>query len=152
MAQLGISTWSIRNPIPVAVIFIALTIAGLFSYGMLPIKQYPNVNFPAVAISVVQSGAAPAEMENQITRPIENALAGLSDVRGIRSSVVQGVSTTIVFFDLSQDLQKKTDEVRSKVDQTRAILPREIESPIIQRIEMDSAPILSYAVSAPGMS
>lgn len=152
MAQLGISNWSIRNPIPVAVVFIALTIAGLFSYGMLPIKQYPDVNFPAVAISVVQSGAAPAEMENQITRPIENALAGLSNVRGIRSSVVQGVSTTIVFFDLSQDLQKKTDEVRSKVDQTRAILPREIESPIIQRIEMDSAPILSYAVSAPGMT
>ena len=60
MSQLRVSTWSIRNPIPVAVVFIALTIAGLFSYGMLPIKQYPNVNFPAVAISVVQSGAAPA--------------------------------------------------------------------------------------------
>ena len=152
MAQLRVSAWAIKNPIPVAVIFAALTIAGLFTYGMLPIKQFPNVNFPAVSITIAQSGAAPSEMENQITRPIEDAIAGLSNVKNIRSTVVQGVSTTVVEFELGQDLQKITDDVRSKVDQTRQILPREIESPIVQRLEMDSAPILSYAVSAPGMT
>ncbi len=152
MAQLRISAWAIKNPIPVAVIFAALTIAGTFAYGLLPIKQYPNVSFPAVAVTVVQSGAAPSEIENQITRPIEDAVAGLSNVKNIRSSVVQGVSTTVIEFELGQDLQKITDDVRSKVDQTRQSLPREIESPIVQRLEMDSAPILSYAVSAPGMS
>ena len=152
MAQLRVSAWAIKNPIPVAVIFAALTIAGLFTYGMLPIKQFPNVNFPAVSITIAQSGAAPSEMENQITRPIEDAIAGLSNVKNIRSTVVQGVSTTVVEFELGQDLQRITDDVRSKVDQTRQILPREIESPIVQRLEMDSAPILSYAVSAPGMT
>jgi HAE1 family hydrophobic/amphiphilic exporter-1 len=152
MAQLRISAWAIKNPIPVAVIFAALTIAGTFAYGLLPIKQYPNVSFPAVAVTVVQSGAAPSEIENQITRPIEDAVAGLSNVKNIRSSVVQGVSTTVIEFELGQDLQKITDDVRSKVDQTRQALPREIESPIVQRLEMDSAPILSYAVSAPGMT
>jgi HAE1 family hydrophobic/amphiphilic exporter-1 len=152
MAQLRVSAWAIKNPIPVAVIFAALTIAGLFTYGMLPIKQFPNVSLPAVSITIAQSGAAPSEMENQITRPIEDAIAGLTNVKNIRSTVVQGFSTTVVEFELGQDLQKITDDVRSKVDETRQILPREIESPIVQRVEMDSSPILSYAVSAPGMT
>ncbi|MDP3384305.1 MAG: efflux RND transporter permease subunit, partial [Phenylobacterium sp.] len=89
---LGLSTWAIRNPVPVAVLFIALTLAGLISYGNLPVKLYPNVQFPAVSVSVTQSGAAPGEMETQITRPIEDALAGIPNVKNIYSTVTQGVS------------------------------------------------------------
>jgi len=70
---LGLSTWAIRNPVPVAVLFIALTLAGLISYGNLPVKLFPNVQFPAVSVTVTQSGAAPGEMETQITRPVEEA-------------------------------------------------------------------------------
>ncbi|WP_374573450.1 efflux RND transporter permease subunit [Phenylobacterium sp.] len=149
---LRISAWAIRNPVPVAVLFVALILAGLFAYTGLPIKQFPNVQFPAVSVTVTQSGAAAAELETQVTRPIEDALAGISNVKNIYSVVTQGASTTNVEFELGSDLQKKTDDVRSKVDQTRAILPSEIDTPIVTRVELDSQPILTYAVAAPDMS
>ena len=151
-SQIRISAWAIKNPTPVALLFIALVILGLVSYLFLPVKQFPNVSFPAVSVSVTQSGAAPGEMETQITRPIEDALASISNVKTIRSSVVQGASTTTIEFELGEDLQKATDAVRSKVDQARAQLPREIDEPTVQRLEIDSAPIMTYAVSAPTMS
>ncbi len=150
--QLMVSAWAIRNPIPVALLFIILMIAGVGAYLSLPIKQFPNVEFPAVTVTVTQSGAAPGEMETQVTRPVEDAVASISNVKTIRSSVVQGASTTTIEFNLGEDLQKVTDEVRSKVDQTRAVLPREVDEPIVQRLEITSAPIITYAVSAPNMS
>ncbi|WP_309645593.1 efflux RND transporter permease subunit [Phenylobacterium sp.] len=147
-----ISAWAIQNPIPVAVLFIAMVLAGIFSYGGLPVKQFPNVQFPMVAVTVTQSGAAPGEMETQITRPIEDAMSGISNVKNIYSTVTNGVSTTSIEFELGEDLQKKTDDVRSRVDQARAVLPREIDEPTITRVELDSQPILTYAVAAEGMS
>jgi len=152
MAGVRISAWSIKNPIPVAVLFIALILAGIASYMMLPIKQYPNVSFPLVAVTITQSGAAAGEMETQITRQVEDALAGISNVKSIRSSVVQGVSTTSIEFEIGEDLQKATDEVRSKIDQSRALLPREIDEPIVQRVDLDALPIITYAVSSPSMT
>jgi HAE1 family hydrophobic/amphiphilic exporter-1 len=147
-----ISAWAIKNPVPVAVLFIALILAGMVSYTNLPVKQFPNVQFPMVSITVTQNGAAPAEMETQITRPIEDAMAGISNVKNIYSTVSLGVSTTNIEFELGEDLQKKTDDVRSRVDQTRAILPREIDEPTVTRVELDSSPILTYAVEAPAMT
>ncbi|HEY1414365.1 MAG TPA: efflux RND transporter permease subunit [Caulobacteraceae bacterium] len=151
-AQLRISAWAIRNPIPVAVLFIAAVLAGLVSYMSLPIKQYPNISFPAVMIQVTRSGAAPAEMENQVTRPVENALTGLSNVESIDSTVSQGSSITIVQFQLGQDVQKVTEDVRSKVDQIRNSLPREVDPPVVQRLEVDDQPIITYAITDPKMS
>jgi len=149
---LGISAWAIRNPLPVAVLFIALLIGGVIGYGMLPIKMFPNTTFPMVSVSVSESGAAAAQMETQITRPVEDALAGISNVKRVQSTVTQGVTTTNVEFEMGVDLQQKTDEVRSKIDQVRAQLPRDIDEPTVTRIELDSAPILTYAVSAPNMT
>ena len=152
MAQLRISTWGIQNPVPVAILFIALVLLGCASYARLPIKQRPNVTFPNVIITVTENGAAPSEMETQITRPIENALAGVSNIETIQSTVTRGVSTTQVEFPLGEDMQKKTDEVRTKVEQTRVQMPRDIDPPTVQRADIDNEAILNYAVSAPGMS
>jgi len=150
--QLRISAWAIKNPIPVAVIFIAACLAGFLSYFALPIKQYPNIEFPAVMVEVTRAGAAPAEMENQVTRPVENALTGLNNVESIDSTVTQGSSITIISFQLGQDVQKVTEDVRSKIDQIRNTLPREVDPPVIQRLEVDSQPIITYAITAPNMS
>lgn len=151
-AALKISAWGIRNPIPVAVLFLAMVLAGAVAYFSLPIKAEPNIEFPGVSVTVTRNGAAPAEMENQVTRPIENALSGLSNVDVIYSQVSQGSSTTQIQFKLGQDLQKVTDDVRSKVDQVRNVLPRDVDPPIVQRQEFDDHSIITYAVSAPGMS
>ena len=149
---LRISAWAIRNPVPVAVLFIALVIGGMISYANLAVKQFPNLNFPLVTVTVTENGAAPEQMETQITRPVEDAIAGISNVHNVFSSVSQGVSVTNVEFEMGEDLQKKTDQVRSSIDRIRASLPRDIDAPIISEVEIDSAPILTYALSAPGMS
>ncbi|HEY2050758.1 MAG TPA: efflux RND transporter permease subunit [Caulobacteraceae bacterium] len=147
-----ISEWGIRNPVPVAVLFIGAVIAGLISYSALPIKNFPNINFPAVLIQVTRSGAAPAEMETQVTRPVENALAGIPNVESIGSNVTQGTSVTIIQFKLGEDTQKVYDDVKAKIDQIRNTLPKEIDPPIVQRLEADDAPIVTYTVSSPSMS
>ncbi|MGA0605524.1 efflux RND transporter permease subunit [Phenylobacterium sp. VNQ135] len=149
----AISAWAIRNPVPVTLLFIGLVIAGMLSYARLPVKQFPNIQFPVVAVTVTQSGAAPGEMETQITRPVEDAIAGITGVDNVQSVVTQGVSTTSIQFNMGEDLQKKTDEVRAKIDQTRMVLPRDIDEPQITQVEIDSAfPIITYAVAAPAMS
>ncbi|MGH6993964.1 MAG: efflux RND transporter permease subunit [Caulobacteraceae bacterium] len=147
-----VSSWAIRNPIPVSVLFIALILAGLVSYNALAIKQYPNIEFPAVSVTITRNGAAPSEMEAQVTRPVENALAGLSNVETIASTDTQGVSSTFIQFYLGENLEKATEEVRSKVDATRDQLPSDIQPPIVQRIEFSSQPIITYAVKAPTMT
>jgi len=125
----------------------------MIAYMGLPVKQYPNIQFPIIAVTVTENGAAPGEMETQITRPVEDSLAGISGVKNVQSTVTQGVSTTSMEFEIGEDLQKKTDEVRSQIAQARAILPRDIDEPIVQQIEIDSAaPILTYAVAAPSLS
>jgi len=152
MAQLRVSTWGIKNPIPVALLFTAAVLAGLMAYHALPVKQFPNVTLPEVVVTITQNGAAPAELETQVTRPIEDAMAGIPNVHAMESIVSQGASTTVIDFELGEDLQKVTDEVRQKVDETRAVLPREIDPPDVSRSEIDDAPIITYAVAAPTLS
>jgi HAE1 family hydrophobic/amphiphilic exporter-1 len=150
--QLRISAWAIKNPTPVAVLFIALVVAGMFSYFALPIKNFPNVEFPIVVIDISESGAAPQELKNQVTRPVENALTGLTDVDAIVSNVSQGLSETQIQFNLGTNMIKATDDVRAKVDAIRAQLPREIDPPIVQRRDFEDQPIITYAVRpAPGV-
>src|SRR5689334_7869687 len=121
-----ISAWAIQNPVPVAVLFLALVLAGMISYAGLPVKQFPNITFPLVTVTVTENGAAPAQMETQITRVVEDALAGLSNVEDVQSVVTQGSSVTSITFEMGEDLQKKTDDVRSAIDGIRAQLPRDI--------------------------
>ena len=150
--QFRISEWAIRNPIPIAVLFILAVLAGGISYFALPIKNYPNIEFPAVLVQVTRNGTAPSEMENQVSRPVENALSGLSNVEGISTSISQGSSSTFIRFELGENIQKATDDVRSKIDSIRNNLPREIDPPIVQHLDFDDQPIATYAVTAPSMS
>jgi len=147
-----ISAWAIRNPIPAALMFIALTLAGLVAYPNLLIKHFPNIAFPAVAVIVTQNGAAPAEVENQISRPVENAIAGIQNVKHVQTTATLGSSVTVIEFELGTEMQKATDDVRTAIDATRPQLPPTIDPPQVQRIDIDSAPILTYAVSSRTMS
>jgi HAE1 family hydrophobic/amphiphilic exporter-1 len=149
---LRISAWAIRNPVPVTVLFAGLVLAGVIAYFGLAVKNFPDVQFPGVSVTITQSGAAPGEIETQITRQVEDAVSSIPNVRNISSTVTQGVSTTMLELEIGEDLQKKTDEVQTRIDQIRPNLPREIDEPLVQRIEFDSLPITTFAVSAPAMS
>lgn len=149
---LRISAWAIRNPVPVTVLFVGLVLAGVIAYFGLAVKNFPDIQFPAVSVTITQSGAAPGEIETQITRQVEDAVSSIPNVRNISSTVTQGVSSTIIELEIGEDLQKKTDEVQTRIDQIRPNLPREIDQPLVQRLEFDSLPITTFAVEAPGMS
>ena len=142
----NLSAWSIRRPVPTIVLFLFLTIIGWFSFTSLGIDINPNIDVPAVSITVSQPGAGPTELEFQVTKPIEDAVAGLGNIDNIISTVNDGVSTTIINFDLGIDSDRATNDVRNAVAQIRQNLPQDINEPIIQRLEFSGGPIMTYAV------
>ena len=148
----NISSWSIRNPIPIVLLFVVLTVAGISSYFNLRTNNFPDVDLPIVAVTVVQPGAAPTELETQVTRLVEDSLAGLGRVRKISSTVTDSASTTLVEFELGVDLEKATNDVRNAVAAVRQDLPADVQEPVVQRIEFTGQAILNYVVRAPGMS
>ena len=148
----NISSWSIRNPIPIVLMFVVLTIAGIGSYFNLRTNNFPDVDLPVVAVTIVQAGASPTEMETQVTRMIEDSVAGLGQVRHITSVVNEGVSTTSIEFQLGVDLEKVTNDVRNAVSRIRQQLPADVQEPIVQRIEFTAIPFANFVVRAPGMS
>jgi hydrophobic/amphiphilic exporter-1 (mainly G- bacteria), HAE1 family len=152
MGGFKVSTWGIKNPTPVALLFIALIIAGIGGYMTMPIKRFPEVSFPVVSVSVTQNGAAPSEMETQVTRPVEDAAAGISGVKHISSTVTLGSSSTTIEFQFGTDSQKALDDVRSAIDRVRVNLPLGIDPPYVARFDIDDQPLMFYAVSSPNMS
>lgn len=147
-----ISAWSIRNPIPVVVLFIALLIAGFAGYRSLQIKLFPDVSFPLVQVTITLPGASAREVETQITRLVEAAVFDVAGVDHISSTIVQGLSVTTIEFEIGTDETQATDEVRAAVDGVRISLPRGIEEPVVKRFDVDSQPIVTYAVYAPEMT
>ncbi|AOM40856.1 efflux RND transporter permease subunit [Xenorhabdus hominickii] len=143
-----LSEWAIRKPIPIIVIFLALTVAGLFSFFKLPINANPVINFPVVTVTVTQSGASPSELENAITQPIERAVSGLPGIRHINSTISDGVSITLIEFNLNVDPNVAINDIREQITQIRAELPQTIDEPMINRIDVEGGAILNYTVQS----
>jgi multidrug efflux pump subunit AcrB len=148
-----ISSWSIRNPIPTLVFFVVMTIAGILGFSQTRINNWPDIDFPLVVVTVVRSGAAPTELQNQVTRIVEDSVSGLGGVRHIQSIVNEGASTTIITFQLDTDLEKATNDVRNAVAGVRANLPSDVLDPIVSRVEnAQGQPLLSYTIRAANMT
>ncbi|MBD0274102.1 MAG: efflux RND transporter permease subunit, partial [Acetobacteraceae bacterium] len=148
----NISAWAIRNPVATAVLFLLLTAAGLLAFPGLRINNTPDIDLPAVVVTVAQPGAAPTELETQVTRRVEDAVAGLGEVKHITSTVVDGASTTAIEFVLGKDIDRATNDVRNKVAQIRSDLPAGLREPVITRVEATGGAIVTYTVSASGLS
>lgn len=148
----NISGWAIHNPVATIVIFLLLTVAGIFSYPYLRINNSPDIDLPAVVVSVVQQGAAPSELETQVTRRVEDAVAGLGDVKRISSTVVDGSSTTVIEFVLGKNIDRATNDVRDKIAQIRSDLPAGIRDPVITRVEATGGAIVTFSIASPRMT
>jgi multidrug efflux pump subunit AcrB len=148
----NISAWAIRNPVATIVLFLLLTVAGLVAYPLLRINNTPDLDLPVVVVTVAQPGAAPTELETQVTRRVEDAVAGLGDVRHITSTVLDGASTTVIEFVLGKNIDRATNDVRDRVARIRADLPAAIRDPVISRVEATGGAILTYTVAAPAMT
>ena len=149
---MNFSAWSIRNPVAPLLAFFLLMVLGWQSFQSLPITRFPNIDVPLVAVSVVQSGAAPSEMESQVTKEIEDAVAGLTGAKRVTSTVTDGLSTTVVEFRMEVPTDKAVQDVKDAVDQIRGDLPGGIESPIVSRIDVEGQAIMTFSVSAPDLT
>jgi multidrug efflux pump subunit AcrB len=146
----NISAWSIRQPLPPLVIALAVVALGYLSFNKLPITRMPKADVPVVSVIVSQFGAAPAELEAQVTKTIEDAVAGVEGAQKINSSITDGLSITTVAFRLETDTDRALNDVKDAVTRVRANLPRTIDEPLIQRVDIAGLPILTYAAIAPG--
>ncbi len=149
---MNFSAWSIRNPIAPILAFALLLLLGWQSFRTLPITQFPTIDVPVVAITVTQSGAAPAELETQVTRKIEDAVAGITGVDNITSTVVDGASTTVVEFRMDVPTPQAVQDTKDAIDQMVGDLPADVETPTVTKIDVAGGAVLYYAVSAPQMT
>ena len=149
----NISSWAIKNPIPPIVLFFILTIMGLGAFFKLPINSNPDINFPAFGVDVSLPGAAPSEIENQITIKIEGALAGIDGVKKVQSTAQTSHSSTFVELQIGTDVSKAVDDARAAVAQVRGELPDGVMEPVVQRFDFNSQdPLGIYAVKAPKLT
>jgi hydrophobe/amphiphile efflux-1 (HAE1) family protein len=147
--SMTLSTWAIRNPIPPIVLFLVLTVAGIVAFIQLPINNMPSVVIPVVTVQITQAGAAATEIETQITRKVEGALAGLQGVKNLSSTITEGTSLTVVEFQLETNFDRAVNDARDAISNIRDQLPRSILEPNISRIDTDGGAILVYSVEAP---
>lgn len=143
-----ISAWSINNPVPVIVLFLTLTIAGLVSFFSLGIDEQPNIDIPIVSVTVTQVGAAPPELETQVTRKVEDACAGIGNVKHITSVVNEGSSSTSIEFELETNIDRAVNDVRNEVSKIRTQLPPGIDEPVVQRLDFTGGPFVTYSVAS----
>lgn len=150
--RLNISAWAIRNPVPPILLFTALMALGFYAFSNLAVTRFPNIDIPVVSVVITQAGAAPIELESQVTKKIEDAIAGVSGVKHITSNVVEGASTTLIEFRLGTPVDRALNDVKDAVSRVRSELPQTVEEPIIQRIDIAGLPIVTYAARAPAMT
>jgi multidrug efflux pump subunit AcrB len=148
---MNVSAWSIRNPIPAVLLFIMLTLAGLMAFKGMRIQQFMDIDLPTVTVSAVLPGAAPAQMETEVARPIENSIATLQGIKHIYTKVQDGTATVTVEFRLEKPTQEALDDVRDAVSRVRANLPGDLKDPVITKMNVAGAPILTYTVASARM-
>jgi len=148
----NLSAWSIRNPVIPLVLFTALLFAGLVSFNNMDITNNPDIEFPAVTVTISQPGAAPSEIENQITQQVESAVRSINGVKQISSTASEGSSRTFVEFELGIDPNVVTSEVKNAVDRVRGSLPDGILEPRVNKVEAAGGFLGIYAVKADDMT
>ena len=147
---LNISAWSIRNPLPSVVFSIILLLLGWVSFTKLAVTRLPAADIPVISVAVAQFGAAPAELESQVTKTIEDGVSGVEGVRHISSSITDGLSVTTIQFALETNTDRALNDVKDAVTRVRANLPQNVNEPLIQRVDVIGLPILTYAAISPG--
>ena len=151
-SRINFSAFSIRNPVPSILLFAVLCLLGLMSFAQLPVTRFPNIDVPVVSVAISQSGAAPAELETQVTKIVEDAVANITGVKHVLSTLTDGLSTTAIEFRLEVDTDRAVNDVKDAIEKVRQDLPRTIDEPVVQRIDVEGQAILAFAVKSPGMT
>ena len=136
----------VRRPVFATMLVLTFVVLGVFSYTQLGIDQFPKIDLPTVTVRTVLQGASPEEVESQITKPIEEVINTVSGIDELRSTTLEGVSLVVVQFVLDKNADVAAQEVRDKVATIIGQLPRDTDTPVIERVDFDAAPVLSISV------
>ncbi len=139
----------VRRPVFASVLVLMLAVVGAFGYSQLGVDRMPKVDFPTIIVTTRQPGAAPEQIETEVSDKIEEAVNTISGLDELRSTSAEGVSIVTASFLLEKDVDVAAQEVRDKVNRILPQLPRTILQPVIEKMDMDAAPVLGIAVSAP---
>lgn len=148
---MNLSAWSIRNPIPAAMVFVLLTLAGLLSFRAMKVQNFPDMDLPVVMVTASLPGAAPGQLESDVARKIENAIATTQGLKHITTTLTDGNATISAEYRLEKPVQEAVDDVRSAVSRVRADMPADLRDPIVNKLELSSQPILAFAISSDRM-
>ena len=148
---MNVSAWSIRNPIPAILLFVLLTLGGLVAFKAMKVQQFPDIDLPMIVVSAALPGAAPAQLETEVARKIENSVAALQGVKHIYAKVQDGMATITVEFRLEKPTQEALDDVRDAVARIRSDLPGDLRNPVVSKVNLAGAPILTYTVASTRM-
>ena len=149
---MNLATWSLRNPIPAILLFMLLALAGVRGFQQLPIQDLPDLDLPTVNIVLSQPGAAPAQLETEVVRRVEDTIATLGGLKHIRTSVTDGQARIRVEFMLEKALSDALIETKEAVDRIRSDLPTDLQEPAVSAVTINRSPILTYAVSSTRMN
>ena len=145
---MNVSLWGIRNPLPALMIFVVLCVCGLYGLSQLAIATLPDVQLGEVRVTINLGGATPSQLETDVTRRVEDAVASLAGIDKLQSTTSEGTSVTRVQFELGHNMSDAVDEVRDAISRVRKDLPEEIDEPIITRQTLVGQTLLSYAVTS----
>src|SRR3954454_14243820 len=148
----NISSWCIRNPVGPIVLFVGLMLAGIIAFARMQVNNAPDIDFPAAIVSVSQPGAAPNEMETQVTQRVESAVRGITGVDEINSTITEGNSQTFVNFALGTPTDRAVNDVRNAVAQIRGNLPEGILEPQVIRVDAEDEPIMVMSAQTTDMT
>ena len=148
---MNVSSWSIRNPIPSILLFLLLTLGGIVAFKAMKVQNFPDIDLPTVSVTASLPGAAPAQLETEVARKIENSVAALQGVKHIYTKVQDGTATVTVEFRLEKPTQEAVDDVRDAVSRIRADLPGDLRDPVVSKMNLSGAPILTYTVASARM-
>ncbi len=139
----------VRRPVFATVLILVLVVFGVFAYMKLGLDRFPKVDFPIITVTTRQPGSAPEDIEMQITDKIEEAVNTISGIEELRSTSSEGISQVFIQFALEKDGDVAAQDVRDKVNRVLPDLPKDVEQPTVEKLDPDSTPILTIAVSAP---
>jgi multidrug efflux pump subunit AcrB len=148
----NISSWAIRNPIIPLVLFSMLTLLGILAFNRMDVNNMPDISFPAANVTISQPGAAPAELETQVTQRVEAAIRGINGVDELQSTVREGSSSTFVQFELGTPVDRAVNDVRDAVARIRGDLPDGILEPQVNRVDVEGGPIAYIAAESTAMT
>ncbi|WP_018609196.1 efflux RND transporter permease subunit [Uliginosibacterium gangwonense] len=149
---MNFSAWSIRNPVPSLLLFVLLTVFGVYSLHKLGIQDFPDMDLPTITISASLEGAAPAQLETEVARKIENKLASLTKLDHITTTVTDGSVSISVSFEIDKNSEAALNEVRNAVDSAKADLPSSMNTPTVSKVTTASSALLTYTIEAPNLS